>query len=33
LRELETLSVTWRGDGVEAKTLQMMARMYADAGR
>jgi tetratricopeptide (TPR) repeat protein len=33
LHELETLSVTWRGDAIEAKTLQMMARMYADAGR
>jgi hypothetical protein len=33
LRELETLSVMWRGDAIEAKTLQMMARLYADAGR
>lgn len=33
LRELETLSVMWRGDAVEAKTLQMMARLYADTGR
>jgi tetratricopeptide (TPR) repeat protein len=33
LRELETLSVTWRGDAIEVKTLQMMARIYADAGR
>jgi tetratricopeptide (TPR) repeat protein len=33
LRELETLSVTWRGDGIEVKTLQMLARMYADMGR
>ncbi len=33
LRELETLSVTWRGDGLEVKTLQMMARIYAETGR
>jgi hypothetical protein len=33
LRELETLSVTWRGDGIEIMTLQMMARIYADTGR
>jgi len=33
LRELETLSVIWRGDAVEAKTLQMMARIYAATGR
>jgi tetratricopeptide (TPR) repeat protein len=33
LRELETLSVMWRGDAVEAKTLQMMSRLYADSGR
>ncbi|WP_284275009.1 tetratricopeptide repeat protein [Bradyrhizobium iriomotense] len=33
LRELETLSMTWRGDAVEVKTLQMLARMYADMGR
>ena len=33
LRELETLSVTWRGDGIEARTLQMMARIYSDSGR
>jgi len=33
LRELETLSVTWRGDGVEVKTLQILARMYSDTGR
>ncbi len=33
LRELETLSVIWRGDGIEVKTLQMMARIYADTGR
>ncbi|WP_423864437.1 tetratricopeptide repeat protein [Bradyrhizobium sp.] len=33
LRELETLSVIWRGDAVEAKTMQMMARIYAATGR
>jgi tetratricopeptide (TPR) repeat protein len=33
LRELETLWVTWRGDGLEVKTLQMMARIYAETGR
>ncbi len=33
LRELETLSVIWRGDGVELKALQMLARIYSDAGR
>jgi tetratricopeptide (TPR) repeat protein len=33
LRELETLSVMWRGDGIEVKVLQMMAGIYADIGR
>jgi hypothetical protein len=33
LRELETLSVMWRGDGIEVRALVMMARLYADAGR
>ncbi|MBI5262074.1 MAG: tetratricopeptide repeat protein [Bradyrhizobium sp.] len=33
LRELETLAMIWRGDDVEVKTLQTLARMYADAGR
>lgn len=33
LRELETLSMTWRGDAIEVKTLQMLSRMYAEAGR
>jgi tetratricopeptide (TPR) repeat protein len=33
LRELETLSVTWRGDMIEVKTLEMLARIYADTGR
>lgn len=33
LRELETLAMIWRGDGLEVKTLQMLARIYADVGR
>ncbi len=33
LRELETLSVTWRGDALEVHTLEMMAKIYADTGR
>jgi hypothetical protein len=33
LRELEALSAIWRGDGIEVKTLQTMARIYADTGR
>jgi tetratricopeptide (TPR) repeat protein len=33
LRELETLSVTWRGDGIEVRTLGMLARIYSDTGR
>jgi tetratricopeptide (TPR) repeat protein len=33
LRNLETLSVTWRGDGLEVKALSMMARIYSDIGR
>src|SRR4029078_9649508 len=33
LRELETLSAVWRGDGIEVKTLVVMAQIYADAGR
>ncbi len=33
LRDLETLSVTWRGDGLEVKALSMMARIYCDTGR
>jgi tetratricopeptide (TPR) repeat protein len=33
LRELETLAVTWRGDGLEVKTLEMLARIYSDTGR
>ena len=33
LRNLETLAVTWRGDGLEVKALSMMARIYSDIGR
>jgi tetratricopeptide (TPR) repeat protein len=33
LHGLETLSVMWRGDGIEVKTLVMMAHLYAEAGR
>ena len=33
LRELETLSVIWRGDAVEVKALQLMADIYAKDGR
>ncbi len=33
LRELETLSVMWRGDAVEVRALVMMARIYPDVGR
>jgi tetratricopeptide (TPR) repeat protein len=33
LHELETLSVMWRGDGIEVRALVMMARLYSDAGR
>jgi tetratricopeptide (TPR) repeat protein len=33
LRELETISMMWRGDGLEVKAQQMMARIYADTGR
>ncbi|MGA7809032.1 tetratricopeptide repeat protein, partial [Bradyrhizobium sp.] len=32
LRELETLSVMWRGDSIEAKTLQMLAQIYNASG-
>ncbi len=31
--DLETLSVTWRGDTIEVKTLQQLARIYAKEGR
>jgi hypothetical protein len=33
LHDLEVLSATWRGDDVELKTLRMLARVYAKAGR
>ena len=33
LRDLETLSMTWRGDGLEVRALQMLARIYSDLGR
>jgi tetratricopeptide (TPR) repeat protein len=33
LRALETLAVTWRGDRIEVKALQMLARIYSDTGR
>lgn len=33
LRELETLAVLWRGDAIEVRALQMMAKIYADIGR
>jgi tetratricopeptide (TPR) repeat protein len=33
LRELETLSVTWRGEAIEVRALVMMARIYPDIGR
>jgi hypothetical protein len=33
LRELETLAVTWRGDGVEVRAMQMLQRIYAENGR
>jgi tetratricopeptide (TPR) repeat protein len=33
LRELETLSVMWRGDGLEVQTLKMLMALYIDAGR
>jgi hypothetical protein len=33
LRELETLSVIWRGDAVELKALNKMAQIYAESAR
>src|SRR4029077_7192952 len=33
LRELETLSAIWRGDGIEVKTQAVMSQIYADTGR
>lgn len=33
LRDLETLSVMWRGDRLEVQTLKMLMALYIDAGR
>ncbi|MDA9408712.1 tetratricopeptide repeat protein [Bradyrhizobium sp. CCBAU 45384] len=33
LKELETLSMTWRGDSIEVKTLQMLSQLYSESGR
>ena len=33
LKELETLSMTWRGDSIEVKTLQMLSQLYSENGR
>jgi tetratricopeptide (TPR) repeat protein len=33
LRELETLQVVWRGDGLEVRALETMARIYSETGR
>ena len=33
LRELETLSVIWRGDAIELRTLNKLAQIYAESGR
>jgi hypothetical protein len=33
LRELETLSVIWRGDTIELRTLNKLAQIYAESGR
>jgi len=33
LRELELLSMIWRGDRIEVKTLQMLSQIYNDTGR
>jgi len=33
LPELETLALTWRGDNLEVRVQQMMAKMYAKLGR
>jgi tetratricopeptide (TPR) repeat protein len=33
LSELETLAVMWRGDGVEVRTVALLARMYSETGR
>lgn len=33
LRDLEGISVTWRGDALEVRTLEMLSRLYAAKGR
>ncbi|MGY3616438.1 tetratricopeptide repeat protein [Bradyrhizobium sp. USDA 10063] len=33
LRELELLAVMWRGDSIELRTLQILAKIYSDTGR
>ena len=33
LRELETLSVTWRGDAIELRALNKLAQIYAETAR
>lgn len=33
LKELETLSMTWRGDAIEVKTLQLLSQLYSENGR
>jgi hypothetical protein len=33
LRDLEMLSMLWRGDGIEVRTLQMLTRLYGEADR
>ncbi|WP_407180215.1 tetratricopeptide repeat protein [Bradyrhizobium sp. STM 3562] len=33
LKQLETLSVTWRGDSIEVQTLAKLAKLYGDAAR
>lgn len=33
LKQLETLSVMWRGDSIEVHTLAMLAKIYSNAGR
>lgn len=33
LRDLETAAVTWRGDSIELRNLQMLSRLYAAKGR
>ena len=32
-RELELLSVIWRGDGIEVRTLQLLTKIYSDTAR